>query len=106
MPDNHPLRVDVWQIRQVRDHWVVVDRNGLEVADCGTRREDAELIVHCVNAHSDMLRALRASIPYLESMCDNLGGLGRIHDQAVDTLVRARAALDKVVDEHDDARAV
>ena len=73
--------------------WLVVDRNGCQVADCDDRRDDADLIVHYSQTHEQMLRALRAALPYLESTYENLQSFGMDFDDARQTLQRAAAAL-------------
>jgi len=78
------------------DRWRVVDRNGCEVADCGDRRDDADLIVHYSRTHDQLLRALRAALPYLESTYENLQSFGMDFDDARNTLQRAAAALQYV----------
>ena len=59
--------IDTWSACYLDARWRVVDRNGCEVADCGDRKADAELIVHYSRTYEKLLRALRAALPYL--MC-------------------------------------
>ncbi|TFH23273.1 MAG: hypothetical protein E4H03_06565 [Myxococcales bacterium] len=85
--------IDTWSAETRNGRWLVVDRNGCEVADCGDRRDDADLIVHYSQTHEQMLRALRAALPYLESSYENLRSFGMDFDDARQTLERAAAAL-------------
>ena len=80
--------------------WLVVDRNGCQVADCDDRRDDAELIVHYSRTHEQMLRALKAALPYLESTYENLQSFGMDFDDARQTRPRAAAAQKYVTSPH------
>ena len=94
LPPRSPI--DTWSIARRDGSWLVVDRNGCEVASCGDRREDAELIVHYSRAHEQLWLALKAALPYLESSYANLESIGMEFDDARLTLERAAEAIKQV----------
>lgn len=89
-------RLDSWTATERDGVWTVVDRNDCTVAQCGSRREDAELIAYYADAHIDLIDALRAALPYLESMYENLQSVGMDFDDARETLLRARTVFRRV----------
>ena len=89
-------QTDTWHICERDDGFVVVDRNGLEVADCGDRRDDAELIVEAVNSRVDLVSALHEAMLFIETLSQNLNNLGSVYATALDStyvLRRARSLL-------------
>jgi len=82
--------IDLWSVARIGGRWVVVDCNGLEVADCGDRSADAELIVEAVNAYPDLMSTLTKTIPYVESLYENLADFGLALEPARRTLDTAR----------------
>jgi len=85
--------VDRWSVKEEAGRWYVVDRNGCQVADCGEGKEDAELIVHYSRGHQELVAALKAAVPYLESFYENLDSCGMAFPDAESTVTRARAVL-------------
>ena len=88
--------IDRWRATCRDGRWLVVDRNGCEVADCRERKDDADLIVHYSHTHDRLLCALRAALPYLESTYENLQSFGMEFEDARLTVERAAAALRSV----------
>ncbi|TFH22107.1 MAG: hypothetical protein E4H03_09140 [Myxococcales bacterium] len=85
--------IDLWSTREENGRWYVVDRNGCHVADCGDRKDDAELIVHYARGHQELVAALKAAGPYLESFYENLESCGMAFPDAEVTVTRARTVL-------------
>lgn len=78
---------EVWSLKRRQGEWHVCDENGLTVALCGDRMDDARSIVRDRQAFADMLAALRA----IENAThDPNGELLTVRDVA-------RAAIDKAV---------
>jgi len=94
--NDKTIKTDTWHISERGDGVVVIDCNGLEVAHCGDRRSDAELIVEAVNSRVDLVGALHEAMLFIETLAGNLNKLGSVYATALDStyvLRRARGLL-------------
>ncbi len=94
--NDQMTKTDTWYIGEREGGFVVVDCNGVEVARCGDRRADAELIVDAVNSRVDLVSALQEAMLFIETLAENLNKLGSIYATALDStyvLRRARSLL-------------
>ncbi|TFH20791.1 MAG: hypothetical protein E4H03_11635 [Myxococcales bacterium] len=94
--NDQTTMTDTWYIGEREGGFVVIDCNGLEVARCGDRKADAELIVEAVNSRVDLVSALHEAMLFIETLAENLNNLGKVYSTALDStyiLRRARALL-------------
>ena len=69
-----PWNVAKARVLQGREHWTIETKNGRNTpVSAILKEEDAAFIVRAVNSHEELLEALIAALPYVETALEDQG---------------------------------